>query len=329
MGPPPAPSARSLRGLDWFVFCVADVQTGFGPFVAVYLTTQKWTQGDIGLVLSAAGLVALVGQMPGGALVDAIRSERLLAGLAITTIAFCALTYAVWPTFAVVLTAAILHAAASCILGPAIAAISLGLVGHAAIAERLGRNARFASIGNGLAAGAMGACGYVFSARAVFIVTALLLVPTLLAIRCISAREINPDLAHGGIPARRAKQTTAHAAVLTGPRKIEMREFALPEIGPDDGLLRVEANGLCGTDYDQYLCEFKIGGFGKVPIIPGHETDRLDRKGRRRGRSTLEGRRGRPGRGQGIVAVWEVPAVPYRRNAALRTAHGLRSLSDH
>jgi threonine dehydrogenase-like Zn-dependent dehydrogenase len=64
----------------------------------------------------------------------------------------------------------------------------------------------------------------------------------------------------------------AHAAVLTGPRMIEMREFALPEIGPDDGLLRVEANGLCGTDYDQYLCEFKIGGFGKVPIIPGHET---------------------------------------------------------
>ena len=65
--------------------------------------------------------------------------------------------------------------------------------------------------------------------------------------------------------------TRAHAAVLTGPRMIEMRDFALPEIGPDDGLLRVEANGLCGTDYDQYLCEFKIGGFGKVPIIPGHE----------------------------------------------------------
>ena len=44
-------------------------------------------------------------------------------------------------------------------LGPAMAAISLGLVGHAAIGERLGRNARFASIGNGLAAAAMGACG--------------------------------------------------------------------------------------------------------------------------------------------------------------------------
>jgi predicted MFS family arabinose efflux permease len=77
-----APSPRSLRGLDWFVFFVADVQTGFGPFVSVFLTTQKWTQVDIGLVLSAAGVVSLIGQMPGGAFVDAARSERLVGGIA-------------------------------------------------------------------------------------------------------------------------------------------------------------------------------------------------------------------------------------------------------
>ena len=56
--PPPHPSRGTLRGFDWFIFFVADVQTGFGPFVSVYLTAQKWTQVDIGLVLSAAGLVA-------------------------------------------------------------------------------------------------------------------------------------------------------------------------------------------------------------------------------------------------------------------------------
>src|SRR5207244_3063072 len=78
----PHPSRRSLHGLDWFVFFVADVQAGFGPFVAVYLTTQKWTQFDIGLVMTVAGLVALIGQVPGGALVDAARSERVVAGAA-------------------------------------------------------------------------------------------------------------------------------------------------------------------------------------------------------------------------------------------------------
>jgi MFS family permease len=179
------------------------VQTGFGPFVSVFLTTQKWTQIDIGLVLSAAGFVSLIGQMPGGALVDAARSERRVGGIAIAAICFSALGFAVLPVFPMVLAAAILHSLASCVLGPAIAAISLGLVGHAAIGERLGRNARFASIGNGLAAAAMGACGYLISARAVFVVTVILLVPALLALRRIAPTEIDPERAHGATPRRR------------------------------------------------------------------------------------------------------------------------------
>ena len=181
------------------------MQTGFGPFVSVYLTTQRWTQIDIGLVLSAAGFVSLIGQMPGGALVDAARSERLVAAIAIAAICISALAYAALPIFPMVLSASILHALASCVLGPAMAAISLGLVGHAAIGERLGRNARFASIGNGLAAAAMGACGYLVSARAVFIVTVLLLGPALLALRMISPAEIDPERAHGSPPPRRRK----------------------------------------------------------------------------------------------------------------------------
>jgi MFS family permease len=193
-----APSARSLRGLDWFIFCVADVQTGFGPFVSVYLITQKWTQLDIGLVLTVAGLVALAGQIPGGILVDRARSERTVAAVAITGIAISALIYASLPMFPAILTAAVLQAAASCVLGPAIAAISLGLVGHGGIGLRLGRNARFASIGNGFTALLMGACGYFFTSRSVFIVTAIFLVPTLFALRQISPGEIIPQQAHGG-----------------------------------------------------------------------------------------------------------------------------------
>jgi MFS family permease len=176
------------------------VQTGFGPFVSVYLTAQRWTQFDIGLVLSAAGFVSLIGQMPGGALVDAAKSERFIAGVAVAAICISALTFATLPIFPIVLAGSVLHALASCVLGPAMAAISLGLVGHVAISERLGRNARFASVGNGLAAAAMGACGYLLSARAVFIVTVLLLVPALLSLRLISPAEIDPERAHGARP---------------------------------------------------------------------------------------------------------------------------------
>ncbi len=195
----PTPSRQSLRGLDWFIFFLADVQTGFGPFIAVYLTTQKWTQAQIGLVLSIGGVVGLIGQMPGGAIIDAARSERLVAGFAIATIGCSALAYAAWPIFPVVVAAATLHAAASCVLGPAIAAISLGLVGPLAIGERFGRNARFASLGNGIAAAVMGTCGYLVSSRSVFLVTFILAIPTLLALSRIRERDVDIARSHGAV----------------------------------------------------------------------------------------------------------------------------------
>ena len=194
----PYPSRQSLRGLDWFIFCLADIQVGFGPFIAVYLTAENWPQADIGFILSIGGLVALAGQIPGGALVDAAYPVRVLAAAAVTAIAVSALALAASPIFIVVLAAAVMHAAGSCILGPSIAAISLGLVGYGALGERLGRNASLASIGAGLAAIGMGASGYFFSSRAVFFVTAALCLPTLFALTRIQPAEIDRQRAHGG-----------------------------------------------------------------------------------------------------------------------------------
>jgi hypothetical protein len=86
------------------------------------------------------------------------------------------------------------------VLGPAIAAISLGLVGPFSIGERLGRNARFASLGNGSAAALMGAVGYLLSSRSVFLVTFILAFPTLLALSRIREQEIDVAQCHGEVP---------------------------------------------------------------------------------------------------------------------------------
>jgi MFS family permease len=185
-----ASTKASARGLDWFAFFLADIQTGFGPFVAIYLTAHQWTQLDIGVVLTVGGLVALVAQIPGGALVDAVRSIRLVATLAVVAICLSALALALWPVFSVVMGARVVHALASCVLGPVLAALSLALVGHAALGVRLGRNARFAAIGNGVAAAAMGACGYLISNQAVFFLTAALAAPAVLALACIRASDV-------------------------------------------------------------------------------------------------------------------------------------------
>lgn len=186
------PSARSRRGLDWLVFFVADIQTGFGPFVAVFLTGQKWTQVDIGLVLTVSGLVGLIGQVPFGAIVDAARSLRFIAAVMLVAIGVSAFAFSAWPIFPVVLAARVLHAAASCMLGLAVASISLGLVGADRMSERLGRNVAFASAGTGLAAAAMGAIGYYLSDRAVFLLAGALTLPALYALSRIRRGEIGP-----------------------------------------------------------------------------------------------------------------------------------------
>lgn len=192
-----APSAQSLRGLDWLNFFVANVQTGFGPFVAVYLTTKAWTQAEIGEVLSLATVVAMLSQIPGGAVVDRLRDKRLAAAVSGVAVAASAVLFAASPTKPAVVLAEVLHAFASCMLGPALAAISLALVGRHALGERLGRNARYASLGNGAAAAVLGLCGAYVSNRAVFWLTAALMVPGMVALAAIR-RE---DLA-GAAPAR-------------------------------------------------------------------------------------------------------------------------------
>src|SRR3954447_4139718 len=93
------PSLASRRGLDWFTFFVADIQTGFGPFLAVYLTTQKWTQADIGLVLSVSSIAGLLSQLPGGWLVDFAASKRRIAIWSVIGVGFSALLIAMMPSF--------------------------------------------------------------------------------------------------------------------------------------------------------------------------------------------------------------------------------------
>src|SRR3954471_5555126 len=172
----------SHRALDLVNFFVADVQTGFGPFVAVYLTTHKWTQVEIGFALTVGTVTSLISQLPAGALVDAMRNKRMAASGALICVIIAALLLAMLPNPFPVLVAQMLHGFASCIITPAIAAISLHIAGHAALGERLGRNARYASIGNGMAAAVMGATGAYFSSQFVFLLTAALCVPALLAL---------------------------------------------------------------------------------------------------------------------------------------------------
>jgi MFS family permease len=133
-------SRQSRAGLDWMNFFVADVQTGFGAFVAFYLAHHGWSVRDVGFMLTIGGLATVVSQIPGGALADALPWKRGLIAVGIAMIGSAALMYAFAPTYLPVLIASAIQGSSGGVITPAIGAISLGLVGRRAMSLRTGRN---------------------------------------------------------------------------------------------------------------------------------------------------------------------------------------------
>jgi MFS family permease len=191
------PSARTLRGLDWLNFFLADVQTGVGPFLAIYLAGYKWNEQRVGLALTVGGIAGILTQTPAGALVDRLRSKRALIAAGIVALAAGALLIALLPSFWSVMSAQVFIGGTSSIFGPAICAISLGIVGHHLFDRRQGRNQTFNSAGNVAAAVSMGLLGYYVSNRSIFFFVSICALPAILTLLAIRPEEIDYGRARG------------------------------------------------------------------------------------------------------------------------------------
>jgi MFS family permease len=154
-----------------------DVQEGFGSFIGFYLANLKWLEDSGGLILTIGRIASAVALIPGGALTDAVRRKRALVATGIIMIAAAALIFALHPTCMFVLFAEILHGATAGIMTPAIAAMSLGIVGRRATSRRIGRNHRFEAAGNALTAGIIGALGSYVGKSTIFLAAAGLTAP--------------------------------------------------------------------------------------------------------------------------------------------------------
>src|SRR5471032_657303 len=102
------PSAQTLRGLDRLNFFLADVQTGVGPFLAIYLAGYGWNEQRVGIALTVGGIAGILAQTPAGALVDRLHSKRALIAAGVSALAMGALLIAFAPAFWSVLAAQIL-----------------------------------------------------------------------------------------------------------------------------------------------------------------------------------------------------------------------------
>jgi len=182
---------RSVHATEWLNFFVADVQSGVGPFVAAYLAASGWSPDRVGLALTLGGMVTVLLQTPAGAIVDAIHPKRAVLAGAIAGVGCGALILAFRTTTLFIDISQILIGAAGSFLGPAVAAITLGIVGQQAFDRQFGRNQGFNSAGNVVAALLFAAVGYELGNRAIFLATIALAIPALITLGVIDPKQID------------------------------------------------------------------------------------------------------------------------------------------
>ncbi|MCR0984936.1 MFS transporter [Roseomonas populi] len=193
---------RVVRGLDALNFFVADVRDGLGPYLAIYLLAvrgpeQGWNEATIGLVITIAAIAGLIAQTPAGALIDRTRHKRavvIAAALAVTL--SCVVLPFISGFYAVAATQS-LAGIAGAIFPPALAAITLGVVGPRAFSRRIGRNEAFNHGGNAASAALAAVTAYAFGPVVVFWIMAGLAAASIGAMLLIPARAINDDVARG------------------------------------------------------------------------------------------------------------------------------------
>jgi MFS family permease len=173
---------EAVHALNFFV---AAMQTGFGPFVSVWLVSRGWSLTEVGLALSVGTIASLIGPLPGGVLVDMVHRKANVTAVAIAAVAISALMIAVVPSVPGVWIAQVFHALASAVITPAIAALTLSLCGTDSFSERLGGNARYASLGSAFAAGAFGLAAGHLGEQSIFLFTAALALPAIASLFAI------------------------------------------------------------------------------------------------------------------------------------------------
>jgi predicted MFS family arabinose efflux permease len=136
------------QSLDALNFALAGAREGFGPFLGVYLKAKGFDPAATGLMMSLAGLGGLVATAPIGALVDGVRSKRMLMVAAMAVIAIGALlivaAHGVW----LVGFAQVLIGIGDTSIAPLLVAITLGVVGPRLFADTIARNEAFNHAGN-------------------------------------------------------------------------------------------------------------------------------------------------------------------------------------
>ena len=203
-------STQSLRALDYLNALLAHVREGAGPYLAIYLlTTHHWDPSSIGVAMSAMGIGTVLAQTPCGGFIDTLKQKRLLIALAALLVGVSCAALTVFSNVEFVILIQTLNGVAVAMFPPAVAAITLGLVGPTLFAPRIGRNEAFTHAGNVGAAALTGVAGYVLGPAWIFYLVTMLAIASIVSVYCVREQDIDHALARAAVPQIHAPGETA------------------------------------------------------------------------------------------------------------------------
>lgn len=202
----PAEACRqSLRGLNVLNFLMADTQTGVGPYLAIFLkSVRHYDPARIGLVMGIGSIAQVILQTPAGAFIDRTRYKRLLVAVGAILVGASALIFIFLPQLWAVILAQIILAGTGAVFGPAMAALSLGIVGHKYLMRQQSHNEAFNHAGNVTAALLYAWIGFKVAQQGIFWCVAVFSIVTALAVFLIREQDIDHARASGGEEAEKA-----------------------------------------------------------------------------------------------------------------------------
>ncbi|MCI1005495.1 MFS transporter [Herbaspirillum sp. C7C8] len=214
-------SAGSIAWLSRLNFFLADVRDGLGPFLGVFLMGHGWAADDIGYVMTLGGIAGMLATTPAGALTDAVRAKRLVVGIGSVLVVAGSLLLLISSSFTVTALSQVGTGIVGAIIGPAIAGLTLGIVGQQGLPAQLGNNEAWNHGGNVFSAALAGALGYFWGLPAVFVLMAVMAVASLVCLSRIRPEDIDHDVARGLDPERAADQPQVSTwRVLAGSRAL-------------------------------------------------------------------------------------------------------------
>lgn len=207
---------RAERALDALAFFVSDARYGLGAFLGVYLLTEhSWTPAEIGAAVSLGALAGLAAQGPLGALVDAVRAKRLLIAGAVVIVTATSVVIPFAPQFWSVSAAGLVGAVAGVVIGPALGALSLGVVGPDAFARRHCRNEALFHAGDGALCVLILLTAPIFGSPVLFISMIFTAVATCVAASSVPKAAVDHRVARGFLPEARGVRAADWRVLLT------------------------------------------------------------------------------------------------------------------